>query len=108
MATPYSLPASDANAYVAHNARTSFDRGVAAWLFLCCALVFAMVVVGGVTRLTHSGLSITEWQPIVGAIPPLSDAQWHDAFDKYQRTPEFREINSAMTLVEFKTIFWWE
>jgi cytochrome c oxidase assembly protein subunit 15 len=67
-----------------------------------------MVVVGGVTRLTHSGLSIVEWQPIVGAIPPLDDAAWHETFAKYQQTPEFRQVNHAMTLDEFKGIFWWE
>jgi len=67
------------------------SRAVAAWLFACCALVFAMVVVGGVTRLTHSGLSITEWAPIVGTLPPLSDAAWQAAFAKYQATPEFRQ-----------------
>ena len=59
-------------------------RAVAAWLFACCALVFAMVVVGGVTRLTHSGLSIVEWQPVIGAVPPLDDAQWQAEFDKYK------------------------
>ena len=83
-------------------------RAVAAWLFVCCALVFAMVVVGGVTRLTHSGLSIVEWQPIVGTLPPLSAGDWQEAFAKYQRTPEFRQVNHAMTLAEFKGIFWWE
>src|SRR5690348_8588590 len=83
-------------------------RLVAAWLLVCCALVFAMVVVGGVTRLTHSGLSITEWQPIVGTVPPLSQADWDAAFAKYQATPEYREINRGMALPEFKRIFWWE
>ena len=83
-------------------------RAIVAWLAVCCALVFAMVVVGGVTRLTHSGLSITEWQPIVGAIPPLSAADWDDAFAKYRETPEFREVNQHMTLPAFKRIFWWE
>jgi len=81
---------------------------VAAWLFLCCALVFAMVVVGGVTRLTHSGLSITEWQPIVGTLPPLNDGEWQEAFAKYQRTPEYQQVNKGMGLAEFKGIFWWE
>jgi cytochrome c oxidase assembly protein subunit 15 len=81
---------------------------VAAWLFACCALVFAMVVVGGVTRLTHSGLSIVEWQPIVGTIPPLNEAQWLETFGKYQQTPEFKQVNHAMSLAEFKGIFWWE
>jgi cytochrome c oxidase assembly protein subunit 15 len=88
-----------------HNAA---PRAVAAWLFACCALVFAMVVVGGVTRLTGSGLSIVEWQPIVGAIPPLTDADWQSAFEKYQQTPQFRLENHAMTVAEFKGIFWWE
>jgi cytochrome c oxidase assembly protein subunit 15 len=83
-------------------------RAIAIWLFVCCALVFAMVVVGGVTRLTHSGLSITEWQPIVGTIPPLSTADWNEAFHKYQATPEYRQVNRGMTLDAFKTIFWWE
>ena len=84
------------------------SRAIIAWLGVCCALVFAMVVVGGVTRLTHSGLSITEWQPIVGTLPPLDASDWNHAFAKYQATPEFRDINHAMTLVEFKRIFWWE
>ena len=84
------------------------DRAVATWLFACCALVFAIVVVGGVTRLTHSGLSITEWQPIVGAVPPLSDVDWSVAFEKYRATPEYRQVNSGMTLADFKSIFWWE
>jgi len=83
-------------------------RTVAAWLLLCCALVFAMVVVGGVTRLTHSGLSIVEWQPILGTLPPLNDAQWQEAFDKYKLTPEYRHVNHAMGVTEFKSIFWWE
>ncbi|MCC6380743.1 MAG: COX15/CtaA family protein [Burkholderiales bacterium] len=83
-------------------------RAVAAWLLACCALVFAMVVVGGVTRLTHSGLSIVEWQPIVGTLPPLDEAQWQDAFGKYKLTPEYRLVNRGMSLDEFKGIFWWE
>ena len=83
-------------------------RAVAAWLFVCCALVFAMVVVGGVTRLTHSGLSITEWDPIVGTLPPLDDAQWQSAFARYQATPEYQQVNAGMSLASFKGIFWWE
>ncbi|HEY2629641.1 MAG TPA: COX15/CtaA family protein [Usitatibacter sp.] len=81
---------------------------VAAWLFACCALVFAMVVVGGITRLTHSGLSIVEWQPVMGAIPPLGDAQWQAEFDKYKLSPEYLQRNFDMTLAGFKGIFWWE
>ena len=75
---------------------------------MCCALVFAIVVVGGVTRLTHSGLSITEWQPIVGTLPPMSQADWDAAFARYQATPEYQQVNKGMALDEFKRIFWWE
>ena len=84
------------------------DRGVAVWLLACCALVFAMVVVGGITRLTHSGLSIVEWQPIVGAVPPLNENDWQEAFRKYQDSPQFRQVNPHMDLTGFKGIFWWE
>ena len=84
------------------------QRPVALWLLACCALVFAMVVVGGVTRLTHSGLSIVEWQPLVGALPPLDEQQWEATFAKYRETPEFRLRNHDMTLAGFKGIFWWE
>jgi cytochrome c oxidase assembly protein subunit 15 len=78
------------------------------WLWTLAALVFAMVLLGGATRLTDSGLSITEWQPILGAIPPLSDAQWLDAFEKYKAIPEYRLVNRGMSLAEFKTIYWWD
>jgi len=93
---------------VAPRAQADERRMIVGWLLACCALVFAMVVVGGITRLTQSGLSITEWQPIVGAVPPLSAADWNDAFAKYRETPEFRDVNHGMTLPEFKRIFWWE
>jgi cytochrome c oxidase assembly protein subunit 15 len=89
-------------------ARRTDARAIAAWLLVCCALVFAMVVVGGVTRLTHSGLSITEWQPIVGTLPPFDDAQWNAAFAKYRATPEYNQVNRGMALDAFKVIFWWE
>jgi cytochrome c oxidase assembly protein subunit 15 len=84
------------------------QRPTALWLLACCALVFAMVVVGGMTRLTHSGLSIVEWQPVVGALPPLDEAQWEATFAKYRESPEFRLRNHDMTLAGFKGIFWWE
>ncbi len=71
-------------------------------------MVFGMIVVGGATRLTHSGLSITEWQPIVGTLPPLSEADWMVAFDKYRLTPEYLQVNKGMSLDDFKGIFWWE
>jgi cytochrome c oxidase assembly protein subunit 15 len=83
-------------------------RQVALWLLICSALVFAILVVGGVTRLTHSGLSIVEWQPIVGVIPPLDQAEWEETFDKYKKTPEYQQVNHQMTLDEFKGIFFWE
>src|SRR5437763_8205332 len=108
MATPHPIPASVPFSHCTSDARGAANRGVAAWLFVCCALVFAIVVVGGVTRLTHSGLSITEWQPIVGTVPPLSAADWDAAFAKYQATPEYRLVNHGMDLAEFKGIFWWE
>src|SRR5678815_1289617 len=83
-------------------------RAVAAWLLACAALVFAIVVVGGITRLTRSGLSIVEWQPLIGALPPLSEAAWQELFAKYRESPEFRLVNFDMTLAGFKGIFWWE
>jgi heme a synthase len=104
--------ASPSSAIGARSVSLAMDRArprvVAAWLLACCALVFAMIVVGGVTRLTHSGLSITEWQPIVGTLPPLSEAEWQSAFSKYQATPEYKLVNHGMSLGEFKGIFWWE
>jgi len=83
---------------------------IANWLLFVAALVFLMVVVGGVTRLTESGLSITEWNPISGAIPPLTHEQWEHAFNLYQQTPEYREINgpAGMDLAAYKFIFFWE
>jgi len=78
------------------------------WLFVIGAMIVAMVLVGGATRLTDSGLSITEWKPIHGAIPPLNPAEWQEEFEKYQQIPEYRTINKGMSLDEFKTIFWWE
>ena len=78
------------------------------WLLLVAVLVVAMVIVGGATRLTDSGLSITEWQPLLGAIPPLTDAQWLAAFGKYQLIPEYQVQNRGMSLDDFKFIFWWE
>ena len=81
---------------------------IAAWLFVCCALVFLMVVIGGITRLTLSGLSITEWKPVLGVLPPLSPADWAGEFAKYKEIPEYRLVHYAMSLDEFKTIYFWE
>jgi cytochrome c oxidase assembly protein subunit 15 len=91
--------------------RTAAEEGlgpVAAWLFFCCGLIFLMVVVGGITRLTLSGLSITEWKPVIGIVPPLSAADWAAEFAKYRQIPEYRAIHFAMSLGEFKSIYYWE
>ncbi len=100
---------STANSGVAPRAAAEVGlRPVAAWLFLCCGLIFLMVVVGGITRLTLSGLSITEWRPVIGIVPPLSDADWAAEFAKYRQIPEYRAIHFAMSLDEFKSIYFWE
>lgn len=78
------------------------------WLYAVAFLVFLMVIVGGATRLTDSGLSITEWKPIHGAIPPLSQADWLEEFEKYKQIPEYEKVNKGMSLEDFKFIFWWE
>lgn len=83
-------------------------KQVAAWLLASAAMVAAMVVVGGVTRLTHSGLSMVEWKPLIGALPPLSEGDWQSLFDQYQKTPEYRTVNIGMSLDGFRHIFWWE
>ena len=88
---------------------TPADRHAAAtWLFVCAVFTFAMVVVGGITRLTESGLSIVEWQPIVGALPPLSQADWEALFARYRETPQFQKVFTEIGLEGFKSIFWWE
>ena len=83
-------------------------NAIANWLLAVASLVFLMVVVGGITRLTESGLSITEWKPITGVIPPLTEADWQEAFRKYQQIPEYQLINQGMSLAQFKFIFFWE
>jgi cytochrome c oxidase assembly protein subunit 15 len=84
------------------------SQSVALWLFVVAALVFAMVILGGTTRLTNSGLSITEWKPIRGVIPPLSPADWAAEFRNYQRIPQYQFLNRGMSLEAFKGIYWWE
>jgi heme a synthase len=78
------------------------------WLIVVAALIAVMVLVGGATRLTESGLSIVEWKPVTGTLPPLNEAQWAQAFEGYKAIPQYRELNAGMSLAEFKTIFWWE
>ncbi|MGR3320615.1 MAG: heme A synthase [Pseudooceanicola sp.] len=93
---------------VIDSARRGSRGAVRAWLMALFALVVAMIVVGGLTRLTDSGLSITEWRPVTGALPPMSDAAWQAEFEKYKAIPEFQLQNSWMELSDFKTIYWWE
>ena len=83
-------------------------NAIANWLLAVALLVFCMVVVGGITRLTESGLSITEWKPVSGALPPLNDAQWINEFAKYKATPEYQQINNGMAMADFKFIYFWE
>ncbi len=84
------------------------NRKLAVWLLGCCALVFMMVVLGGVTRLTGSGLSMVDWRPVLGALPPMSDEAWQKTFEMYQQTPEFEKVNAHMEVDDFKGIFWLE
>jgi cytochrome c oxidase assembly protein subunit 15 len=86
----------------------SHVRALRIWLSVVAALIVAIVFVGGATRLTNSGLSITQWQPIMGVIPPLNEADWQKAFAAYQKIPQYAELNQGMSLEDFKTIFWWE
>ena len=84
------------------------DRQLAVWLLVCCVMIFAMVVLGGVTRLTGSGLSMVEWDPVFGIVPPLDQASWNAIFDLYKQSPEFNKINIGMDLEGFKKIYWFE
>ncbi|WP_137929912.1 COX15/CtaA family protein [Mesorhizobium comanense] len=81
---------------------------VRAWLYIVLLVLFGLVLVGGSTRLTGSGLSITQWQPVHGVIPPLNDAEWQEEFQRYQQIPQYTEINKGMSVDDFKSIFWWE
>ena len=83
-------------------------RAIRAWLYAVAALMVVTLVVGGATRLTESGLSIVEWKPVTGVMPPLSPQAWQEEFAKYQQIPQYRELNAGMSLDEFKTIYWWE
>lgn len=87
---------------------TDSNRAIAIWLFVMAFLVAMMVVIGGVTRLTGSGLSMVEWRPLIGTLPPLSQAEWMRVFTLYQASPEYNDINYGMSLAEFKLIFFWE
>jgi heme a synthase len=83
-------------------------RQIAIWLLVCCALVFTIIVIGGITRLTGSGLSMVEWNPIFGILPPLSQSEWEAVFEQYRQSPEYRYVNIGMTVEGFKSIYWFE
>ena len=85
-----------------------YDRQIAYWLFFCAAVIFGMILLGGVTRLTNSGLSMVDWKPLMGVVPPMSEADWQHMFYKYQQFPEYQKINMGMSLEEFKSIFMYE
>jgi len=89
-------------------AATAAPRAIAVWLFACCGMVILMMLIGAITRLTESGLSMVEWRPLIGVLPPLSDEEWKRVFALYRVTSEYRLQNPDMTLGAFKTIFWWE
>ena len=88
--------------------KASDSRAVRWWLVTVVVLIAIMALVGAATRLTESGLSIVEWKPVTGVLPPLNQEQWNQAFEAYKAIPQYRELNAGMTLGEFKTIFWWE
>src|SRR5215470_2776699 len=87
---------------------SSSTRALRLWLAVVAGLIFAMVLVGGATRLTESGLSIVEWKPLTGTVPPLSESAWQAEFEKYQTIPQYQQVNRGMTLEEFRLIYWWE
>ena len=86
----------------------TYDRQIASWLIICALVIFGMIMLGGATRLTNSGLSMVEWRPLLGVIPPLSENSWLAVFEKYQQFPEYKKLNQGMTLGEFKVIFMYE
>lgn len=90
------------------NNEDRYNRQIALWLLLCAGVIFSMIMLGGVTRLTHSGLSMVEWKPLIGVIPPLNEAAWQATFHQYQQFPEYQKINHQMTVDEFKSIFMYE
>lgn len=84
------------------------DRAIGNWLLACCLILFMLVVVGGATRLTGSGLSIVDWRPVTGMVPPMSDAAWQAELEKYRTSPQYQQVNRGMSLADFKRIYWWE
>ncbi|MEA2859615.1 MAG: heme a synthase, partial [Methylobacteriaceae bacterium] len=102
------IPSSAASMTVISARQVADNRAIRWWLLSIAVLIAVMVLVGGATRLTESGLSIVEWKPVTGTLPPLSEAQWIQAFEAYKTIPQYRELNAGMNLAEFRTIFWWE
>ena len=102
------MPAPDYRDRARHPQPPPAARAVGLWLWCVAALVFAMVLVGGATRLTKSGLSITEWKPVTGVVPPLSEADWQAEFARYKTIPQYERLNRGMSLGAFKAIYWWE
>jgi heme a synthase len=90
------------------NPNPNYHRSIGIWLLVCCLAIYGMVVLGGVTRLTGSGLSMVEWHPVMGVLPPLNDEQWNEAYTLYRQSPEFQKINYQMDMEGFKNIFWFE
>ena len=90
------------------NTQDRYDRQISLWLLFCAGVIFAMIILGGVTRLTNSGLSMVEWKPLVGVIPPLNDLEWQETFEKYKQFPEYQKVNKGMSVDEFKSIFMYE
>ena len=90
------------------NTENRYDRQISLWLLFCAGVIFAMIILGGVTRLTHSGLSMVEWKPLMGVIPPMSEQAWQETFDKYRQFPEYQKVNRGMSLDAFKSIFMYE
>ncbi len=88
--------------------QSSHDKQVAIWLILVAAVIFFMIMLGGATRLTHSGLSMVDWNPVMGVIPPLNEEEWAETFSRYQQFPEYQQVNKGMTVQEFKSIFYYE
>jgi len=91
-----------------HTAQTDSQRPVFIWLLSLCALIFCMVMLGGATRLTNSGLSMVEWEPIMGVVPPIGDSEWQETFNKYKQSPEYKKVNIGMSVSDFKRIFYFE
>ncbi len=91
-----------------HSASPTLPASVRTWLFICCGMIFAMALIGAVTRLTESGLSITRWEPVMGTLPPLDAVAWQQAFEDYKAIPQFKILHPSMTLTEFKGIYFWE